>query len=137
MPDQNRVLRGLQREDLFTVVFDQVFTDTAQYADIVLPATTFLEHYDTAKAYGPLTLEMTRPVIEEVGESRANATVFADLLRRLDLDRPEDPTDDLENMFQVLDSLPQPAGQELRDRWVATAPFGGRPIQFVDVFPLS
>jgi anaerobic selenocysteine-containing dehydrogenase len=135
MPDQNRVLRGLQRDDLFTVVFDQVLTDTAQYADIVLPATTFLEHYDTAKAYGPLTLEMTRPVIEEVGESRANASVFADLLRRLDLDRPEDPTDDLENMFQVLDRLPQPAGQELRDRWVATAPFDGRPIQFVDVFP--
>ncbi len=135
MPDQNRVLRGLQRDDLFTVVFDQVLTDTAQYADVVLPATTFLEHYDVAKSYGPITMEMARPVIEEVGESRANAPVFADLLRRLDLDRPEDPTDDLENMFQVLDGLPQPAGQELRDRCVATAPYGGRPIQFVDVFP--
>ena len=49
MPDQNRVLKGLEREDLFTVVFEQVFTDTARYADVVLPATTFLENYDIAK----------------------------------------------------------------------------------------
>ena len=46
LPDQTRVLEGLEREDLFTVVFDQVLTDTALYADVVLPATTFLEHYD-------------------------------------------------------------------------------------------
>ena len=49
LPDQQRVLKGLAREDLFTVVFDQVLTDTAVYADVVLPATTFLEHYDFAK----------------------------------------------------------------------------------------
>ena len=55
MPDQNRVLEGLKRDDLFTVVFEQVFTDTARYADVVLPATTFLEHYDIAKGYGPIT----------------------------------------------------------------------------------
>ncbi len=51
-PDQRRVLRGLAREDLFTVVFDQVMTDTALFADVALPATTFLEGYDFAKAYG-------------------------------------------------------------------------------------
>jgi anaerobic selenocysteine-containing dehydrogenase len=135
LPDQNRVLKGLQRDDLFTIVFDQVFTDTAQYADIVLPATTFLEHYDTAKAYGPLMMEMTRPVIDEVGESRANAPVFAALLQRLGLDRPEDPSDDLENMFQVLSGLPGTVGDELKNRGVATPPYGGQPIQFVDVFP--
>ncbi len=50
VPDQRRVMRGLAREDLFTVVFDQVMTDTALYADVVLPATTFLEHYDFAQA---------------------------------------------------------------------------------------
>ena len=49
MPNQNRVLAGLRRDDLFTVVFEQVFTDTARYADVVLPATTFIENYDIAK----------------------------------------------------------------------------------------
>jgi anaerobic selenocysteine-containing dehydrogenase len=135
MPDQNRVLQGLARDDLFTVVFDQVLTDTAQYADVVLPATTFLEHYDTAKAYGPLTMQLVQPVIDGVGESRSNAEVFADLLRRTGLDRPTDPADDLDNMFQVLEALPAPQGDQLREHRAATAPYGGRPIQFADVFP--
>ncbi len=135
MPDQNRVLEGLKREDLFTVVFDQVLTDSAQYADVVLPATTFLEHYDTAKAYGPITMQLARPVIDQVGESRANAEVFADLLRRMGLSEPGDPADDLENMFQVLEGLPTPYGTQLQEQWTASPPYGGRPIQFVDVFP--
>ena len=70
LPDQRRVIRGLEREDLFTVVFDQVLTDTAMYADVVLPATTFLEHYDFARGYGPITLQLGKPVIDAVGESR-------------------------------------------------------------------
>ena len=70
LPDQRRVIRGLEREDLFTVVFDQVLTDTAAYADVVLPATTFLEHYDFARGYGPITLQLGKPVIDAVGESR-------------------------------------------------------------------
>jgi len=135
MPDQNRVLRGLKRDDLFTVVFDQVFTDTAQYAEVILPATTFLEHYDTAKAYGPVTMQLARPVIDAVGESRPNPDVFADLLRRTGLDEPADPVDDLETMFQVLDGVPEPHGEELREKWVAAPPHEGRPVQFVDVFP--
>ena len=53
VPDQRRVLRGLEREDLFTVVFEQVMTDTALYADVVLPATTFLEGYDFAQGVRP------------------------------------------------------------------------------------
>src|SRR3989337_2686241 len=84
MPDQRRVIRGLEREDLFTVVFDQVLTDTARYADVVLPATTFLEHYDFAKGYGPVTLQLGKPVIDSVGESRSNTDVFMELVRRLD-----------------------------------------------------
>jgi anaerobic selenocysteine-containing dehydrogenase len=135
MPDQKRVLRGLQRDDLFTVVFDQVFTDTAQYADVVLPATTFLEHYDTAKAYGPIMMQLARPVIEPYGESRPNPDVFADLLRRVGLDQAADPADELETMFAVLDALPEPHGTELRETWTATPAHEGRPIQFVDVFP--
>lgn len=135
MPDQRRVLRGLEREDLFTVVFDQVLTDTALYADIVLPATTFLEHYDLVRSYGPITLQLARPVIEAVGESRSNSEVFGDLIQRLDLQRADDPAGELETMLEVLSHVPAPHDAELRDRSKADAPFGGRPVQFVDVMP--
>ena len=60
MPDQTRVLKGLAREDLFTVVFEQVMTDTALLADVVLPATTFLEGYDFSRAYGPISLQLSQ-----------------------------------------------------------------------------
>ena len=135
LPDQRRVIRGLEREDLFTVVFDQVLTDTAMYADVVLPATTFLEHYDFARGYGPITLQLGKPVIDAVGESRSNTDVFMDLARRLDLGADGDPADELEAMLGVLGELPQKVGDDLRDRWKAEPPHGGRPIQFVDVFP--
>jgi anaerobic selenocysteine-containing dehydrogenase len=135
LPDQRRVIAGLEREDLFTVVFDQVLTDTALYADVLLPATTFLEHYDYAKAYGSLALQLARPVIEPVGESRANNDVFLDLVRRLELARDGDPADDLDAMLATLAGLPPDMGDALRERWAATPPFGGRPVQFVDVFP--
>lgn len=135
LPDQRRVIRGLERENLFTVVFDQVLTDTAMYADLVLPATTFLEHYDFARGYGPITLQLGKPVIDAVGESRSNTDVFMDLARRLDLTIEGDPADDLEAMLSVLGSLPAQVGDDLRERWTATPPHGGRPIQFVDVFP--
>jgi anaerobic selenocysteine-containing dehydrogenase len=135
LPDQRRVIRGLEREDLFTVVFDQVMTDTAAYADVVLPATTFLEHYDFAKGYGPITLQLGKPVIDSVGESRSNTDVFMDLARRLDLTIDGDPEDELEAMLSVLGNLPENIADDLRDRWMAKAPYGGRPIQFVDVLP--
>ena len=70
MPSQNRVLAGLRRDDLFTVVFDQVMTDTARWADVVLPATTFLEQYDLALSYGHGAVQLVQPVIEPAGESR-------------------------------------------------------------------
>src|SRR5919202_7029776 len=95
MPDQTRVLRGLEREDLFTVVFEQVMTDTALYADVVLPATTFFEGYDMAKAYGPINIELARPVIDAVGEARSNADVFGDICSRLDLLREDEPSGEL------------------------------------------
>ena len=69
-PDRQKVLAGLRRNDLFTVVFEQVMSDTALFADVVLPATTFLEGYDVVKAYGPLSLDLARPVIDVVGEAR-------------------------------------------------------------------
>ena len=134
-PDQRRVLRGLEREDLFTVVFEQVMTDTARYADVLLPNTTFLEGYDLVKSYGPWTLGLSRPVIEPVGESRSNAEVFGDLLELTGLREDSDPRGELEEMLHVLDCLPGTTGEEVRDNGTAKPPFDGRPIQFVDVFP--
>jgi len=135
VPDQARVLRGLEREDLFTVVFEQVMTDTARYADVILPNTTFLEHYDIARAYGPLSMVMARPAIEPVGESRPNADVFGELIERLRLGREGDARGELEEMVQVMGAIPGSAGEGLREHGVAEPPFGGRPVQFVDVLP--
>src|SRR5688572_10565069 len=136
-PDQARVLKGLEREDLFTVVFDQVMTDTARYADVVLPATTFLEGYDLARGYGPISLRLGQPVIERVAESRPNADVFGELLERLDLNRPGEPSGELEEMLDVIAHMPRGIGEDLREIGAATPPFGGRPIQFHDVWPLT
>ena len=100
IPDQNAVIRGLEREDLFTVVFEQVRTDTVPYADVVLPATTFLEHYDLNRSYGGHAMLLVKPVIEPVGESRPNADVFSELEVRLGLS--EGPTEDeTEALFHV------------------------------------
>ena len=68
-PDQNVVLRGLRRDDLFTVVLEQLRTDTADYADILLPATTFLEHTDIYFAYGHHYLPLARPALPAPGGS--------------------------------------------------------------------
>jgi len=134
-PDQRRVLAGLEREDLFTVVFDQCLTDTARYADVVLPATTFLEGYDLVRGYGSISLRLGKPVVEPVGEARPNADVFGELLRRLELDAAGDPEGELEEMLDVLSRLPEPAGEQVREFGAARPAFDGRPIQFVDVFP--
>jgi anaerobic selenocysteine-containing dehydrogenase len=134
MPDQNRVLAGLTRDDLFTVVYEQVITDTARYADVLLPATTFLENYDIARSYGPISLQLVRPVIEPVGEARANPEVFSDLAARLGLGEAEEETDTL---LRIAGRLPPAVSTELLEKGSATPPFGGAPIQFVDVFPLT
>ncbi|EAX48119.1 Formate dehydrogenase [Thermosinus carboxydivorans Nor1] len=76
LPDQNRVIQGLLREDLFTVVHERFLTDTARYADIVLPATTSLEHSDIYRAYGHYCLQRAFPVIAPVGEAKSNWEVF-------------------------------------------------------------
>jgi anaerobic selenocysteine-containing dehydrogenase len=134
-PHQNLVRTGLERDDLTTVVFDQVMTDTARYADIVLPATTFLEQYDFARAYGPISLQMVRPAVDAVGEARPNVDVFAELEARLGLDRPDEPRDELDMMLQVIAGLPEGAGEAIRADGRPAPPFGTTPVQFVDVFP--
>ncbi len=135
VPDQRRVLEGLEREDLFTVVFEQVMTDTALYADVLLPNTTFLEAYDFAKGYGPISLDLGRPVIDAVGEARPNADVFGDLCTRLGLLKSDEPSGELDLMVTVLNGLPDSISGPLRDGAMPSPPHGPAPVQFVDVFP--
>jgi anaerobic selenocysteine-containing dehydrogenase len=84
-PDSSRVRRGLEREDLFTVVLEHFQTDTADYADYLLPATTFLEHPDIYSAYGHYYLQWAEPVVEPRGECKPNTWVFKELAKRLNL----------------------------------------------------
>lgn len=135
VPDQRRIIEGLQRDDLFTVVFEQVMTDTAMYADVILPATTFLENYDFAKSYGNISLELVRPVIEPYGEARPNADVFGELCTRLGLLHDDEPAGELDLMLKVIEGLPPQVTDAIREDRVPAPPFGTRPIQFVDVFP--
>jgi anaerobic selenocysteine-containing dehydrogenase len=82
-PDSEKVLAGFRREDLFCVVMDSFLTDTADYADLVLPATTQLEHFDVHKSYGHLYVLANNPAIAPVGESLANSEVFRRLAARM------------------------------------------------------
>ena len=82
-PNHNAVRRGLMRDDLFTVVHDQFFTDTTDYADFVLPATTFLEHTDIQGAYGHYFVQLSKQAIEPLGESRSNVWLFGQLAQRM------------------------------------------------------
>ena len=82
-PNQNAVVRGMARRDLFTVVHEQFFTDTVDYADILLPATTFLEHTDIQGAYGHYYLQLSQQAIEPPGEARSNVWMFGQLAQRM------------------------------------------------------
>jgi len=82
-PDQTHVLRGLARDDLFTVVHEQVLTDTARYADLVLPATTSMEHLDLYRSFGQLTLQLARPVVPRQAEAKSNWETFTLLARAM------------------------------------------------------
>ncbi|MGH9828390.1 MAG: molybdopterin-dependent oxidoreductase, partial [Blastocatellia bacterium] len=85
-PDQSKVIDGLSREDLFTVVHEQFQTDTADYADILLPATTQLEHRDIVKPYGHYYLMYNEPAIPPLGESKPNWEVFRLIAERMGFD---------------------------------------------------
>jgi len=85
-PDQNRVVAGLERDDLFTVVIEQFMTDTARYADIVLPTTTQIEHLDLMNAWGHLYVSLNLPAIEPLGECLPNTEIFRRLAGALTLD---------------------------------------------------
>jgi anaerobic selenocysteine-containing dehydrogenase len=114
-PDQAQVLEGIARPDLFTVVHEQFFTDTADYADIVLPATTFLEHKDIQGAYGHYYVQISNPAIAPLGESRSNVSLFSELAQRMGFTEPcfRDTPEDL--IAQALRTS-QP---EKQDQWLA------------------
>ena len=82
-PDSGKVVRGFAREDLFTVVLEHFKTDTADYADYILPATTQLEHWDVHLSYGHTDVVLNRPAIQPLGEARSNAQIFRDLAARM------------------------------------------------------
>lgn len=136
MPNQEMVRRGLEREDLFTVVFEQFWTDTARYADLVLPATTFLEHRELSHGYGSMLMSRAEAVAAPAGESRPNYEVFGDLCRRLGLSRPGEPETAAELEAALLGRSDR-IRAELDQDGTALPDTGWAPIQFVDSFPLT
>ena len=103
-PDLSRVREGLAREDLFTVVLEHFQTDTADYADWLLPATTQLEHWDVHTSYGHLYVTLNRPSIAPVGDSLPNSEIFRRLAARMGFDEPEFLDPDVELIRQALDA---------------------------------
>jgi len=126
-PHQSRVVRAMSREGLFTVVHEQVWTDTCDLADVVLPATTFLEHTDLTRSYGGYALQWSEGVIPPAGESRTNHRVFSELARAMGFAEPEFRATEEEiarSFIKDLDRLK-------RERFVPLP----RPILFRDTFP--
>lgn len=88
-PNHNDVIRGFKRPDLFTVVHEQFFTDTTDYADIVLPATTFFEHKELQTSYGHYYIQISNAAIAPLGECRSNVDLFRSLAQRFGFDKDE------------------------------------------------
>ncbi|HEY2093722.1 MAG TPA: molybdopterin oxidoreductase family protein [Thermoanaerobaculia bacterium] len=101
-PERDRVLAGLRRDDLFTVVLEHFQTDTADYADVLLPATTQLEHEDIHKAYGHLYLMYNPPAIAPLGEALPNAEIFRRIAAAMGVSEPAVRATDEEILRQTL-----------------------------------
>lgn len=111
LPDQNRVLQGLEREDLFTVVHERFMTDTARYADVILPATTSVEHSDIYNSYGHYSVQRAYPAIPAVGEAKSNWDVFSLLAKAMDFEE--------DHFYQTADQLIDKLAQ--RANWMTDA----------------
>ncbi len=141
-PDQNRLIRGLLREDLFTVVADVVMTDSARYADVVLPNCSNFEHADLYPAYGQHYLQRAEAVIPPVGEALPNTEIFRRLAARFGFDEPAFRDDDAALMDQAMDAA-DPRMHGLRPSEIPTdAPLamqfnGGDAELFRTVFPAT
>jgi anaerobic selenocysteine-containing dehydrogenase len=140
VPDQEAVLRGLAREDLFTVVSEQVMTDSAKYADILLPATTFLEHYDIRRGYGSYVVGGLQPAIAPRGEARPNEAVFAALGQAMGWNDAPFFWDAATRTRKVAEAITI-AGRPVDPSLLTTGGMqgydfpGARPVQFQTVFP--
>ena len=121
-PDQRSVVAAFSRDDVFTVVHEQVLTDTARYADVVLPATTAFEIADVASGYGSYSVQPVRPVIDRVGESRSNDEVGLALARAMGFDWHP----------RAIDTVVDRPGPRMVDvpslQFVDTTPAGGRAV---------
>jgi anaerobic selenocysteine-containing dehydrogenase len=139
-PNQNAVLEGLNREDLFTVVFEQVMTDTTMFADILLPAVTFLEQEEIKKSYGAYVFQYVSPVIDPAGEAKPNEEVFAMLGRAMgwnDQAFQQTTEDYLRKVGSSAHGLGRKVDLELlrKERVVQFDFPGTNPVQFQTVFP--
>ena len=128
-PDQERVLEGLRRDDLFTVVLEQFMTDTAQHADVVLPATTQLEHLDVLFSWGHHYVTWNEPAIEPVGEAKPNTETFRLLADRLGLDDPCFSETDAELVDALLENFSE---NGLRERGWTKVDLGQGPVPHAD-----
>ncbi len=124
-PEGDKVRRGFARDDLFTVVVEQFQTDTADYADYVLPATTQLEHLDVLKSYGHRYWLANAPAIAPLGEARPNSRIFAELAHRMGFTDPCFSESDADLAAQAIAADPRNAGIDfdaLRERgWIKLA----------------
>lgn len=142
-PDQNWIERGLRRDDLFTVVHEQVMTDTARFADIVLPATTFLEHHEISRAYGSYGLFISEPAIAPAGEAIPNEVLFARLAKAMGFREPEflEDTEALARVIATSFQGPLAGKVDLeslrRSRRIGFDFPGESPIQFATSFPAN
>jgi anaerobic selenocysteine-containing dehydrogenase len=126
-PNQERVIRALSRDSLFTVVHEQVWTDTCDYADVVLPATTFLEHKELCRSYSGYALQWSDPVVKETAEAKPNHWMFTKLAKAMRFEESElrDGEED------VARAAVKNTDEVKREGYVPVH----RPVSFVDVFP--
>lgn len=141
-PDQNTILRGLAREDLFTVVHEQVMTDTAYFADILLPAVTFLEQHEIKRSYGSYIVGGVQPAITPCGEAKPNEWVFARLGRAMGFADEPFGWDTASCMRQVAGALAlcgtASPDNRILNGGIQPLPLpGGGPVQFRDVHPAT
>ena len=128
-PDQERVLEGLRRDDLFVVVLEQFMTDTAAHADVVLPATTQLEHLDVLFSWGHHYVTWNEPAIEPLGEAKPNTEAFRLIAQRLGFDEPCFADTDRQLVDALLDGF---AENGLRERGWTKVDLGQGPVPHAD-----